>query len=54
MGFKIRRKYNLGRIGHQYESIEIEVECDSIEEAIQLIEDAWRGYCRAIVEGKVQ
>ena len=51
---KVRRKYNLGRIGHQYESIEIEVEGEDIHDIIQRIEGAWKAYCKAIVEEKVQ
>lgn len=51
---KVRRKFNLGRIGHQYESIEIEVEGNKIDQLIQEIEEAWEKYCRAIVDGKVQ
>lgn len=50
----VRRKYNLSRIGRSYESIDIEVEADRIDDAIALIEDAWRAYCQAILEGKVQ
>lgn len=51
---KVRRKFNLSQIGHQYESIDIEVEGDSIEDIIQRIEEAWRAYCKAVVDGKVQ
>jgi len=51
---KVRRKYNLGRIGHQYESIEVEVEGEDIKDIIKRIEDAWRAYCGAIVDGLVQ
>lgn len=51
---KVRRKFNLARIGHQYESIDIEVEGENIEDIIQEIEQAWRDYCKAIVEEKVQ
>lgn len=50
----VRRKFNLSRIGRSYESIDIEVECDTIEEAIARIEDAWKMYCKAIIEGRVQ
>lgn len=51
---KVTRKFNLARIGHQYESIDIEVESEDIEDAIQRIEEAWRAYCKAIVDGRVQ
>lgn len=51
---KIRRKYNLGRIGHRYESIEIEEEGYDAEKITQRIEQAWRAYCKAIADGKVQ
>jgi len=51
---RVARKYNLERIGHRYESIEIEVEGDDISDIIKRIEEAWRVYCRAIVEGAVQ
>lgn len=51
---RVTRKYNLGRIGDKYESIEFEVEGEDIETIIQQIEEAWKAYCKAIVEGKVQ
>ena len=51
---KVRRKYNLSRIGHNYESIDIEIEGDYIEGIINRIEEAWRAYCKAIVEERVQ
>ena len=51
---RVTRKFNLARIGHQYESIEIEVEAETIETCVQLIEEAWRYYNKMIVEGKVQ
>lgn len=51
---RVRRKFNLSRIGKNYESIDIEVEAKTIEEAIQRIEAAWRAYCKAIAEGLVQ
>lgn len=51
---KVRRKFNLGRIGHRYESVEIEVEGDDIQDIIMRIEGAWREYAHAIKEGKVQ
>jgi len=51
---KVTRKFNLSRIGHSYESIDIEVEARTIEEAVDEIEKAWRYYCRMIVEEKVQ
>jgi len=51
---KVTRKFNLARIGHQYESIDIEVEGNDINEIIEAIEKAWREYCKAIVDGKVQ
>ena len=51
---KVRRKFNLSRIGHTYESIDIEVEGDNIEDIIQRIEEAWRAYCKAVVDEKVQ
>lgn len=51
---KVCRKFNLSRIGKSYETIDIEVEAETIESAIQMIEDAWRSYCKSIVEGKVQ
>jgi hypothetical protein len=49
----VRRKFNLSQIGKSYESIDIEVEADTIEEAIKQIENAWRLYCKAIVDGTV-
>jgi hypothetical protein len=51
---KVIRKFNLAEIGHQYESIEIEIEGDTIEYCIDTIENAWRKYCKAIVDGKVR
>lgn len=51
---KVRRKFQLERIGKRYESIDIEVEVETIEEAIAWIERAWRAYCKAIVEERVQ
>jgi len=51
---KIRRKFNLDRIGKSYEMVDIEVEADTKEECVQQIEEAWRYYCKMIVEGKVQ
>jgi len=51
---KVRRHFNLDRIGHRYESIDIEVEADTIEQAVKEIEEAWRYYNKQIVEGKVQ
>lgn len=54
MNMKVRRKYNLSRIGKTYESVDIEVEGNDIEEIIERIEKAWRAYCKAVVEGRVQ
>jgi hypothetical protein len=51
---KIRRKFNLGRIGHPYEAIEVEVEGDNVENLIQEINEIWKAYCKAIVDGVVQ
>jgi hypothetical protein len=51
---KVRRKFSLNRIGKAYESVDIEVNADTIEEAMGKIEDAWRTYCKAVVDGKVQ
>jgi len=51
---KVTRKFNLSRIGHSYESIDIEVEGEDIQKIIQQIEEAWRAYCKAIVDGLVQ
>lgn len=51
---KIRRKFNLGRIGHQYESIEIEVDGEDLTDLLTRIELAWRGFNEAITAGKVQ
>lgn len=50
----VRRKFNLARIGHSYESIDIEVEAPTIEGAMAAIENAWRTYSKAIAEGRVQ
>lgn len=51
---KIRRKFNLARVGRQYESIDIEVEGTDVEALINEIEETWRAYCKAIVEERVQ
>ena len=51
---RVARKFNLSRIGHQYESIEIEVEADAIHDAMLQIERAWVAYCKAIKDGLVQ
>lgn len=51
---KVTRKFNLARIGHQYESIDIEVEGENIADIIVEIGNAWKAYCRAIAEGVVQ
>lgn len=50
----VQRKFNLSRINRSYESVDIGVYAESIEEAIQKIEEAWRYYCKMIVEEKVQ
>ena len=51
---KVKRKFNLGRIGHQYESVEIEAEGEHVEDIIRHIDEAWKAYCKAIVDGVVQ
>jgi hypothetical protein len=51
---KVTRKFNLARVGHQYESIDIEVEGEKIEDIIVEINNAWKAYCKAIVDGVVQ
>lgn len=48
---RVRRHFNLARIGHQYDSIEIEVETSTIDEAITEIQKAWEAYCQAITKG---
>jgi len=55
LSMKIRRKFNLGRIGHKYESVEIEVEGEStrLDQLIMDIHLAWKAYCKAIVDGVV-
>ena len=50
---KVTRKFNLGRIGQQYESIEIEVEGELINDIIVKIDDAWKAYCAAIKSGVI-
>jgi len=51
---RVVRKFNLARIGHQYESIDIEVVGEDIQKIIEEIEAAWRAYAKAIVDGVVQ
>lgn len=51
---KVARKFNLGQLGHQYESLEIEVEGERIDDIILQIDEAWKAYCRAIQAGLVQ
>lgn len=48
---RISRKFNLARIGHQYESVDIEIEGENTAEIIVQIEEAWRTYSQAIVNG---
>lgn len=51
---KVTRKFNLARIGHQYESVDIEIEGENLAEIIVKIDDAFRAYCKAIQNGVVQ
>jgi hypothetical protein len=51
---KVRRHFNLDRIGRRFDSIEIEVETATIDEAIREINEAWKTYCKAIVDGAVE
>jgi IS1 family transposase len=51
---KVTRKFNLGRIGHQYESVEIEAEGPNIEHIIAEIDRAWKAYSKSIKEGIVE
>jgi len=51
---RVTRKFNLGRVGHQYESLEIEVEAYSIEKAAEIIEESWKTYRTLMKEGKIQ
>lgn len=51
---RVMRKFNLGRVGHPYECVDIEVEAETIEDAIRQIDEAWKIYCKAIVDGVVQ
>ena len=50
---KLRRKFNLRRIGIEYESVDIEVEGEDAEKLIAEIEAIWKKYSEAIVNGKV-
>lgn len=38
---RVRRKYNLSRIGIKYESVDIEVDADTIDEALRKLDYAW-------------
>jgi len=51
---KVRRKFSLNRINKSYESLDIEVEGNTMEECILEIEGCWRLFCQRVVEGKVQ
>lgn len=53
---KITRKFNLGRISEdlKYESTEIEMSGENVEEIIKKIDAAWLVYKTAIMEGKVK
>ncbi len=51
---KVTRKFSLSRIGKQYESVDIEIEGDKLEDIIVKIDDAWRAYSKAITSGVVQ
>lgn len=50
---RIVRKYNLGRIGYKYESVEIEASGENIEQIIKQIDAAWLVYSQAIQKGEV-
>jgi hypothetical protein len=50
---KVTRKFSLARIGHQYETIEIEMKGEHINDIIVLIDDAWKAYCAAIKSGVI-
>lgn len=49
----LRRKFNLQRIGIQYESVDVEVEGKDVQSLIEKIEQVWKTYSEAIVNGKV-
>lgn len=51
---KITRKFNLARIGHPYESVDIEIEGEKLDDIILQIEEAWRAYREAIARGVLQ
>ena len=51
---KVTRKFSLARIGHQYESVDIEIEGERMEEIIVKIDEAWKTYSAAIKNGVVQ
>lgn len=51
---RITRKFNLARIGRQYESIEIAAEGAKIEQLIIEIENAFKTYLAAITAGIVR
>ena len=51
---KVTRKFNLARIGHQYETVDIEIEGETLADIILQIDEAWRAYSKAITSGVVQ
>jgi len=51
---KVTRKYSLASIGHQYETLSIEIEGERMSEIIIEIENAFKTYSEAIKKGLVQ
>jgi hypothetical protein len=51
---KATHKFNLARVGRQYERVDLEVEAATVDEATKEIKDAWQVYRNQVIEGKVQ
>jgi hypothetical protein len=51
---EVKRKFNLGRVGHPYESLGITVEAYCMERAARVIEKAWQKYKAEMKAGKIE
>ena len=51
---RIARKYSLNKLGHLYETIEIEEQGEKVEDVIKKIDEAWQTYRRALETGWVE
>ena len=51
---KVRRKYSLNRIGLQYESLDIEVEHETIQECLHDIQRCWQQFMFMRGKGEIE